>query len=235
MGAPGRRRTTASFSLPSRSRLHDHLVTANLQETLFRRSPILCSYEALKKTGSKMANKILLVFIGFDIAFLLCAVLHLLIPLYTRASVKNNMNVNNIASNLLLDDCPLTASEINAIIMFLTFLLSVPALFMQRNRVWLKVHVAGVIVAALMTLSIGLAIWYSTLEVHKNLTPVWMNQSSNVQSMLQHRNRCTSRTLCNPVRCVRLSVPGYCVHHVLRLCGCGYDALALGTLLDQGS
>ena len=99
---------------------------------------------------------------------------------------------------------PLTlsvASEINAIIMFLTFVLSVPALFMQRNRVWLKVHVAGVIVAALMTLSIGLAIWYSTLEVHKNLTPVWMNQSSNVQSMLQQKFQCCGFT--NPALFVK--------------------------------
>lgn len=54
-----------------------------------------------------MANKILLVFIGFDVAFLLCAVLHLIIPLYTQNMVKNNNNVDNIANNLLLDHCPL--------------------------------------------------------------------------------------------------------------------------------
>ncbi|KAK7894124.1 hypothetical protein LTR67_006827 [Exophiala xenobiotica] len=114
------------------------------------------------------------------------------------------MNVDNIATNLLLDDCPLTASEINAIIMFFTFLLSVPALFMQRNRVWLKVHAAGVIVAALMTLSIGLAIWFSTLEIHKNLTPVWMRQSPNVQSMLQQKFQCCGFT--NPALFVKDSI-----------------------------
>ncbi|KAK5383767.1 hypothetical protein LTS03_003017 [Exophiala xenobiotica] len=114
------------------------------------------------------------------------------------------MNVDNIATNLLLDDCPLTASEINAIIMFFTFLLSVPALFMQRNRVWLKVHAAGVIVAALMTLSIGLAIWFSTLEIHKNLTPVWMRQSPNVQSMLQQKFQCCGFT--NPALFVNDSI-----------------------------
>jgi hypothetical protein len=57
-----------------------------------------------------MVNKILLVFIAFDIIFLLCAGLHLFIPLYTRMNIKNNTNVENIASNLLLDNCPLTGT-----------------------------------------------------------------------------------------------------------------------------
>lgn len=54
-----------------------------------------------------MANKILLVFLAFDLIFLLCAGLHLFIPLYTQANIRNNTNVDNIASNLLLDNCPL--------------------------------------------------------------------------------------------------------------------------------
>lgn len=54
-----------------------------------------------------MANKILIVFICFDLAFLACAALHLVIPLYTQQSIKNNNNVDNIANNLLLDHCPL--------------------------------------------------------------------------------------------------------------------------------
>jgi hypothetical protein len=59
-------------------------------------------------TAATMANKTLLVFIVFDLVFLLCAGLHLFIPLYTRMNIKNNTNVDNIASNLLLDNCPLT-------------------------------------------------------------------------------------------------------------------------------
>lgn len=60
-----------------------------------------------------MANKILFVFIGFDIAFLLCAVLHLIIPLYTQNMVKNNNTVDNIANNLLLDHCPLLGTTVS--------------------------------------------------------------------------------------------------------------------------
>ncbi|KIV77711.1 hypothetical protein PV11_09493 [Exophiala sideris] len=134
-------------------------------------------------------NKILLVFVGFDIAFLLCAVLHLLIPIYTRASVPTS-NISNVASNLLLDHCPLTVSEINAIIMFATFLLSIPAIFMKRNRVFLHLHIAGVIIAALLTLAIGVVIWFSTLEMHKNLLPVWNAQTPAIESLLQQKFQC---------------------------------------------
>ncbi|KIX09981.1 uncharacterized protein Z518_01062 [Rhinocladiella mackenziei CBS 650.93] len=137
-----------------------------------------------------MANKILLVFIGFDILFLLCAGLHLFLPLYTEASIKNNTNVSNIAQNLLLDHCPLTASEANSVIMFITFLLSVPAFFMKSNRTYLKLHACGVILAALLTLGIGLAIWFSTLETHKNLAPIWNKQTPQIQTMLQAKFQC---------------------------------------------
>lgn len=54
-----------------------------------------------------MVNKILLVFVGFDVAFLLCAVLHLIIPLYTQNMIKTSNNVDNVATNILLDHCPL--------------------------------------------------------------------------------------------------------------------------------
>ncbi|OAP61119.1 hypothetical protein AYL99_03320 [Fonsecaea erecta] len=137
-----------------------------------------------------MANKILLVFIVFDVIFLLCAGLHLFIPLYTRMNIKNNNNVNNIASNLLLDNCPLTVSVVNSIIMFITFLLSVPALFMPRNRTFLKIHAAGIVVAALLTLAVGLDIWYSTLQTKKNLAPIWNAQSPAIQTMLQTKFQC---------------------------------------------
>ncbi|EXJ80021.1 hypothetical protein A1O3_08307 [Capronia epimyces CBS 606.96] len=137
-----------------------------------------------------MANKILLVFIAFDVVFLLCGGLHLFIPLFTQANIKNNTNVDNIASNLLLDHCPLTASMANSVVMFVTFLLSVPSFFLKSNRTFLKLHVGGVIIAALMTLGIGLAIWFSTLEIHKNLAPIWNKQPASTVSMLQAKFQC---------------------------------------------
>ncbi|KAG9769821.1 hypothetical protein KCU88_g6782, partial [Aureobasidium melanogenum] len=162
-----------------------------------------------------MANKILLVFIAFDIAFLGCAGLHLFIPLFTESNMKNNTNVDNIASNLLLDHCPLTgkvpfsepllstsdgavanrrfistASMANSVVMFITFLLSMPAMFLKSNRMFLKLHAWGVIIAATMTLGIGLAIWFSTLEMHKNLAPIWNTQPEATITLLQAKFQC---------------------------------------------
>ncbi|EXJ83783.1 hypothetical protein A1O1_07410 [Capronia coronata CBS 617.96] len=137
-----------------------------------------------------MANKILLMFIAFDLIFLLSAGLHLFIPLFTEANIKNNTNVENIASNLLLDHCPLTASMANSVVMFVTFLLSVPAFFLKSNRTFLKLHAAGVIAAAIMTLAIGLAIWFSTLEIHKNLAPIWNKQPASTVTLLQAKFQC---------------------------------------------
>ncbi len=58
-----------------------------------------------------MVNKILIVFIVFDILFLGCAALHLLIPLMTHASLGQGPTLNNVASDLLLNHCPLTGMD----------------------------------------------------------------------------------------------------------------------------
>jgi hypothetical protein len=79
---------------------------------------------------------------------------------------------------------------VNSIIMFVAFLFSLPAFFMQRNRTYLKLHVAGVTVAALLTLAIGIDIWYSTLQTKKNLAPIWNGQPAQTQIMLQQHFQC---------------------------------------------
>ena len=137
-----------------------------------------------------MANKILLVFIAFELLFLGCAVLHLTMPLITHASLGRTPTLSNVASDLLLDHCPLTASMVNAFIMFATFCLAIPALFRRRNFLFLQLHVVGIIIAALLTLIIGLIIWFSTLETHINLAPIWNKQTPLVQSMLQFKFEC---------------------------------------------
>lgn len=79
---------------------------------------------------------------------------------------------------------------INAVLMFITFLLSVPALFVKTNRTYLVAHCWGIVLCATMTLVIGLTIWFSTLETHKNLIPIWNAQTPESQSMLQSRFKC---------------------------------------------
>lgn len=137
-----------------------------------------------------MARKTLFVFIGFNLIFLICAGLHLFIPLYTRAQLGKDPTLDNVANTLLLDECPLTASMVNSGLMFLSFIISVPALFRKQNIVLLQIHAWMIVAAALFTLSIGLEIWFSTLQTRRNLTPIWNRQSTFVQSMLQFKFKC---------------------------------------------
>lgn len=137
-----------------------------------------------------MARNTLLVFIGFNIVFLFSAGLHLFIPIYTRLSLDRQQSLDDIATNLLLNECPLTASIVNAAIMISSFLISIPALFRKQNLVLLKVHAWVVVVCATFTLVIGLDIWFATLQTHANLEPMWNKQSTFVQSMLQFKFKC---------------------------------------------
>lgn len=82
------------------------------------------------------------------------------------------------------------ASMVNSFIMFGAFLLSVPAFFLKSNRLLLTLHAWVVVVSALLTLGIGLAIWYSTLETHVNMAAVWTAQTATVQSLLQTKFQC---------------------------------------------
>jgi hypothetical protein len=74
--------------------------------------------------------------------------------------------------------------------MFTTFLLSVPPMFIKRNRSWLKAHCIGIIIAAMLTLAIGIDIWFSTLQTKKNLAPIWNAQPQSTESLLQQKFKC---------------------------------------------
>jgi hypothetical protein len=63
---------------------------------------------SLRQQTMDGGNKILWAFIGFEILFLGCAVLHLVIPLTTHASLGRVPTFDNVAGDLLLDHCPLT-------------------------------------------------------------------------------------------------------------------------------
>lgn len=137
-----------------------------------------------------MARKTLFIFVGLNLVYLLCAGLHLFIPLFTRAQLKEGPTLSNVANNLLLDECPLTASMVNAGLMFLSFLISVPAMFKKQNLVLLQIHAWTIVACAVFTLGIGLEIWFSTLKTRSNLEPLWNRQSTFVQSMLQFKFKC---------------------------------------------
>ena len=76
---------------------------------------------------------------------------------------------------------------VNAMFVFVTFLLSLPAFFPPTNRGWLRAQGWLVVICATFTLGLGLTVWLDTLQTRRNLSLVWGRQSRLVQSLLQQR------------------------------------------------
>ena len=74
--------------------------------------------------------------------------------------------------------------------MFATFVCSLPALTLPTNRGWLRLQGMLTVFCALYTLTLGLLIWFSTLQTGKNLSHVWSGLSRDIQSLLQQRFQC---------------------------------------------
>jgi hypothetical protein len=79
------------------------------------------------------------------------------------------------------------AGVVNAIFIFVTFLLSLPAMFLPTNRGWLRTQGWLVVVCATFTLGLGLAIWVETLETRRNLSNLWGRETPLIQSLLQQK------------------------------------------------
>jgi len=137
-----------------------------------------------------MVDKILATFVLTDSLFLLTGALLLAFPLVTESQMTMAPTVNTVARDLLLMRCPLTAAVANAVVVFFTFLVSLPAIIMPMTRGWLKVHGYMVVVCAVFTLIIGLDTWFDTLRTRSNLSNVWALQSPSTQSLLQQELNC---------------------------------------------
>jgi len=132
----------------------------------------------------------MLIYLLADFVFLACGGLILAFCLLGEQQEKSTATVSNVATNLLLTICPLTAGVVNAIVVFATFLTSLAALALPTNRTWLKIQGWGVVVCSFFTLILGLIIWFNTLQTRNNLMAIWVAQPTNVQSLLQDRFDC---------------------------------------------
>ncbi|KAF2655484.1 hypothetical protein K491DRAFT_716177 [Lophiostoma macrostomum CBS 122681] len=137
-----------------------------------------------------MVAKLMLVFVGFDVLFAMCGGLLMGFSLIAEQTMTASPTINNVAQNLLLDQCPLTAGVVNGIFIFVTFLLSLPALFLPANRGWLRAQGWLVVVCATFTLGLGLAVWVGTLQTRVKLSGIWGNQPPLVVSLLQQKFDC---------------------------------------------
>jgi len=132
----------------------------------------------------------MMVFVGLDFLFVGCGGLILGFSLISEQQLRQTPTTNNVTQNLLLGQCPLTAGVVNAIFIFVTFLLSLPALFLPTNRGWLRTQGWLVVVCATFTLGLGLAVWVETLQTRQNLSNLWGRQTPVIQSLLQQKFNC---------------------------------------------
>jgi hypothetical protein len=82
------------------------------------------------------------------------------------------------------------ASIGNAVLVFITFLISVPGMVMPMTRGWLKLQGYMTVVCGLYTMILGLTLWFQTLRTRENLLTVWNAQPATTQSLIQQELGC---------------------------------------------
>lgn len=137
-----------------------------------------------------MPTKLMMIFVGLDFIFAGCGGLLLGFTLTSEQRMRETPTIENVIQNILLGQCPLTAGVVNAIFIFVTFLLSLPGLFLPTNRGWLRTQGWLVVFCAIFTLGLGLAVWVETLQTRTGLSHIWAKETPLVQSLLQQKFNC---------------------------------------------
>ncbi|CAG8951343.1 hypothetical protein HYFRA_00008093 [Hymenoscyphus fraxineus] len=135
-------------------------------------------------------DNILLTYVGIDMLFVATGALLIIFALETQAESAKEFTKDTVVRDLLLGMCPLNAAIANAVLVFITFLISIPAIVIPSTRGWLKLHGYLTVICALFTLNIGLSIWFETLRTRKNLSVIWISQPPQTQSLLQQTLQC---------------------------------------------
>ncbi|KAL8413586.1 hypothetical protein RB594_005013 [Gaeumannomyces avenae] len=137
-----------------------------------------------------MANKILMSYVVADFLFVLMGAFMLGFSVVVQ-NVRDEVPTEGeqAARNLLYQGFPLTAGIVNAVFIFVTFALTIPAVA-TPTRGWLKMSGYLVVVNALFTLCIGTFLWVTTLKTREALSPVWNAQSAGVQSLMEQQFNC---------------------------------------------
>ncbi|KIH91277.1 hypothetical protein SPBR_02027 [Sporothrix brasiliensis 5110] len=139
-----------------------------------------------------MANKILVTYVVADVLFVIMGAIMLAFSII----VKNKLSANaqpadgtDVVINLLYAKFPLTAGIANAVLYFVTFLFTIPAMAMP-TRGWLKISGYMVLVTSLFSLIIGLDLWILTLSLKEQFGTLWIAQNSQTQDLMQTAFAC---------------------------------------------
>lgn len=134
-----------------------------------------------------MVSKIMLVTGVANLLFMGAGILELTFALLFQARKDNTPTTGEEAvRSLLYERFPITVAIVNAALIFATAIFAIlPALLMPTARRWLKFAGYGVVICALYTLCVGLYLWIMTLTLGDDFTEVYLNQTPDVQALMQ--------------------------------------------------
>lgn len=139
---------------------------------------------------ARATNTLLLLYFAIDVLFVAVGGLILGFTIISQSSMQRDATEETVAQLVLLGRVPLTAGIVNAVLIFITFFVSLPTFFLPANRTWLRAQGWFIVVTTVYTLCLGLAIWLETLQTRRRLATVWEEQRPLVQSLLQQRFNC---------------------------------------------
>ncbi|KAJ0161400.1 hypothetical protein CTA2_6292 [Colletotrichum tanaceti] len=137
-----------------------------------------------------MANKILITFVAADIIFVATGALLLGYSLINQNLVKEAPTEGvQAAMRLLTAQFPLTAGIVNAVLVLVTFLTTIPGMI-TPTRGWLKISGYMTTFCGLFSLVLGVYLWILTLTTKNDFGKTWSVQDPSVQELMQTAFKC---------------------------------------------
>ncbi|KPM40407.1 hypothetical protein AK830_g6162 [Neonectria ditissima] len=137
-----------------------------------------------------MSNKVFLATVAADGLFLAAGIMMLVFSLVVRNQMDNAPTDGEEATrNLLYQRFPLTAGIVNAAFILLTFVATLPGLFMPARGI-LKVGGYMVTFCAIFTMCVGVFLWVMTLRIREEFFDIYVAQSPDVQGLIQNSFEC---------------------------------------------
>ncbi|KAK4237842.1 hypothetical protein C8A03DRAFT_44346 [Achaetomium macrosporum] len=178
-------------------------------------------------------NKVQLAYVVSDGLFLLMGIFILAFSIIV-GNIKDEVPTDGqqAARNLLYQGFPLTAGIVNAVFIFLTFLVTLPGLA-TASRGWLKLAGYMAVFCAIFSMALGLDLWISTLRIREDFAPLFSAQSEDVRSLMQTAFQCCGYfNSTSPAFATDATCPSKAAAAVMRGCAAPITAFS-GVFLDN--
>lgn len=135
-------------------------------------------------------NKVFFATVAADGLFLAAGIMELVFSLVVRSQMNDVPTDGEQATrNLLYQRFPLAAGIVNAAFILLTFVATLPGLFMPARGI-LKVGGYMVTFCAIFTMCVGVFLWVMTLRIREEFLAVYVAQDPSVQGLIQTSFEC---------------------------------------------